>query len=146
VPVPEFFLFKTEPIAFSYADLVKSGSSIWDGVSNAAALIHLRAVRPDDMVFVYHTGDEKSIVGVARATTEPFEDPKRPGRNARGEPEFAVVTLEAIGAFTHPVTLGRIKADPRFKTFLLVTQSRLSVMPVLAPVAAVLAAWGKGGV
>lgn len=126
------FLFKTEPSEFSYGDLERLGPSLWDGVSNAAANGHLRTCQVGDEVLIYHTGDEKAIVGLARVTRGPEADPKNPARLASGEIKFVVVTLEALRAATTPVTLGAIKADARFKDFPLVTQGRLSVMPVPA--------------
>ena len=90
------FLFKTEPSEFSFADLQAKPDGVWDGVSNASALIHLRTIRKGDDVLIYHTGDEKAIVGLARATSDAFEDPKQPGQNDRGEPKFAVGKLRTI--------------------------------------------------
>ncbi len=127
------YLFKTEPDEFSWDDLVRAGRAPWDGVANNAALIHLRACRPGDEVFIYHTGAERRIVGVARVAGDPYEDPSKPGVNAAGEPKFAVVDVEPIRPAPRPVALAAIKADPRFARFALVTQSRLSVMPVPAP-------------
>ena len=132
------YLLKTEPSEFSFADLVAKGSCTWDGVSNATALIHLRAMKSGDEALIYHTGDEKSIVGVAKVTKGGYEDPKQPGKNDRGEPKFAVVDLKSLKAAKSPTTLAQIKADPRFKDFPLVTQGRLSVMPVPAAIDAAL--------
>jgi predicted RNA-binding protein with PUA-like domain len=124
------FLFKTEPGEFSFQDLVKKGRATWDGVTNAAALIHLRSIAKGDTVYIYHTGDEKAVVGVARALSGAFEDPKNPGRTPEGRPKFAVVDLAPVGLVGTPVTLAAIKSDARFAEFALVKQSRLSVMPV----------------
>jgi len=135
------WLVKTEPGEFSFDDLARKGAARWDGVSNAQALIHLRAMRDGDAVLVYHTGDEKAIVGLARVKGKPYEDPARPGKNDRGEAKFAVVDLKAVGAAREPVGLARIKADARFGTFALVKQGRLSVMPVPTDLAAVLRSW-----
>jgi predicted RNA-binding protein with PUA-like domain len=126
------FLFKTEPEEFSYADLAKEKSCVWDGVSNNAALAHLRSCAVGDEVFIYHTGDEKAIVGLAKVTKAAYEDPANPGKNARGEPKFAVLDLKPLRAAKTPVTLATIKSDARFSSFPLVTQGRLSVMPVPA--------------
>lgn len=128
------FLFKTEPSEFSYADLVKERRSCWNGVSNNAALAHLRTAVVGDEVLIYHTGDEKAIVGLAKVVKAPYEDPKQPGKNAKGEPKFAVVDLAPVKAVKSPVTLAAIKADARFSEFPLVTQGRLSVMPVSAAI------------
>lgn len=124
------FLFKTEPTEFSFKDLVKKGRTTWDGVTNAAALIHLRSIAKGDTVYIYHTGDEKAVVGVARALGGAFEDPKKPGQTPDGKPKFAVVELAPVGLVGTPVTLAAIKSDARFAEFALVKQSRLSVMPV----------------
>jgi len=124
------FLLKTEPGTYSYADLAKAKKCAWDGVSNPQALAFLRTMRKGDEVLIYHTGDEKAIVGLARVTNEPYEDPKQPGQTADKKPKFAVVDLAAVRPAPKPVTLATIRADARFESFLLVTHARLSVMPV----------------
>jgi predicted RNA-binding protein with PUA-like domain len=85
-------------------------------------------------VLIYHTGDERAIVGLARVARGAYEDPTKPGVNDAGEPKFAVVDLEPVRAAATALTLASIKADARFKDFALVTHSRLSVMPVPAGV------------
>lgn len=124
------YLLKTEPSTYSFDDLVRDRKATWDGVTNAAALIALRAMKKGDEAFVYHTGDEKAIVGIATVTRSAYEDPKIPGVNAKGEPKFAVVDLKPGKRAATPVTLAQIKADKRFAAFPLVTIGRLSVMPV----------------
>jgi predicted RNA-binding protein with PUA-like domain len=124
------FLLKTEPGEYSFADLVRDKSTTWSGVSNNAALAAIRTMRKGDEAFIYHTGDEKSIVGLAKVTTAPYADPKQPGETALGEPKFAVLDLKPVRAAKTPVSLATIKADKRFKDFALVKQSRLSVMAV----------------
>lgn len=124
------YLFKTEPSEFAYGDLPAKGEAVWDGVSNPAALASIRSCKIGDTVYIYHTGDEKAIVGVAVVVSEPREDPKKPGLNDRGEPKFAVVGLRATRKLKSPVTLAAIKSDPAFKDFALVKIGRLSVMPV----------------
>lgn len=126
------YLFKTEPSEYSFADLVREKRCVWSGVTNNAALLQLRLVRKGDDVLIYHTGDERAIVGLARAASDAYEDPKRPGRNDKGEPRFAVADLAPVRAAKTPVTLAEIKADPRFAKFPLVVQGRLSVMAVAA--------------
>ena len=138
-----WFLVKTEPSTFAFGDLVRARESTWDGVSNPAALIHLRTIRKGDEIFIYHTGSAKAVFGLAVATSAPFEDPKKPGLNDRGEPKFAVVKLASVRALKTPVTLAAFKADSRFSTFPLVTQGRLSVMPVPAPLAKAILAMGN---
>lgn len=124
------FLLKTEPSDYSFADLKRDRLTTWTGVKNPGALIAIRTMKPSDVVFVYHTGDEKAIVGLAKVVKGAYEDPKQPGLNERGEPKCAVVDLAFVKAVKQPVTLTTIKADHRFVAFGLVTQSRLSAMPV----------------
>lgn len=124
------YLLKTEPGTYSFDDLVRDGRTTWDGVSNAAALIAMRAMKKGDEAYIYHTGDERAIVGLAVVTKGAYEDPKSPGLNARGEPKHAVVDLRASKAARTPVTLDVIKADKRFASFPLVKIGRLSVMAV----------------
>lgn len=126
------FLFKTEPSEYSFDDLVREKRCVWDGVSNAAARLALRACAAGDEVLVYHTGDEKRIVGVAKVAGAPRRDPHS------DDDKSVVVDLVPVGAARSPVTLARIKADPRFKDFALVKQPRLSVMAVPGPLAAAL--------
>jgi len=124
------YLFKTEPSEFSFQDHVKKKQSCWDGVANPAALIALRSICKGDEIFIYHTGDEKTIVGTAVAAGLPYPDPKRPELTADGAPKFAVIELRAGHLAKTPLSLAQIKSDPRFSDFALVKQSRLSVMPV----------------
>jgi predicted RNA-binding protein with PUA-like domain len=131
------FLLKTEPSDFSFAELQKKGSCRWDGVANAAALIAIRTMKKGDFALIYHTGDEKAIVGLAKVTRDAYADPAQPGTTSTGQPKFAVVDLAPIAPAKTPVTLSAIKADPRFKGFALVTQARLSAMLVPATLDAV---------
>jgi len=124
------YLLKTEPGTYSFDDLVRDGKATWDGVTNAAALISLRAMKRGDEAFIYHTGDERAIVGLALVTKGGYEDPQRPGLNDRGEPKFAVVDIKPGKRARTPLTLDAMKADRRFGAFKLVTIGRLSVMPV----------------
>ena len=118
------WLLKTEPSTYAFADLVRDGRTTWDGVSNPAALGHLRAMKKGDEALVYHTGDEKAAVGIARVASDPYPDPRQK------DPRLVVVDLEPVRALPRPVTLKAVKADPRFADFALVRISRLSVMPV----------------
>lgn len=124
------FLLKTEPTEYAFADLVRDGRTTWSGVTNPAALIAIRGMRKNDHVLIYHTGSEKSIVGLAKVVRSAYEDPQRPGMNERAEPKFAVVDLVPLRAVPRPLSLAAIKADPRFASLGLVKQSRLSAMPV----------------
>ncbi len=118
------WLLKTEPSTYSFADLLREQCAAWDGVKNPTALNHLRAMKNGDQALVYHTGDEKAIVGIARIVSNPYVDPKL------GDPKRVVVDLAPVRALREPIPLGRIKADKRFAGFSLVRISRLSVMPV----------------
>jgi len=124
------FILKTEPGTYSFDDLVRDRQTTWNGITNNAALLHLRTARKGDEVLVYHTGDTKAIVGLARFSSAPYEDPAHPGLNAKSEPKFAVIDLRPVRPAPTPLTLDRIKADKRFATLPLVTQTRLSVIPV----------------
>lgn len=121
-----YWLVKTEPTTYSYDDLQREGGTVWDGVANAVALKHLRAMKAGDEVFVYHTGKEKQIVGVATVAKPAYPDP------ARRDPKLFVVDLAPRRRLERPVTLAAIKADGRFADWELVRVSRLSVMPVSA--------------
>lgn len=124
------FLFKTEPSTYSFDQLQADKRTLWTGVTSNAALLALRTCRKGDFVLVYHTGNEKAVVGLAKVTTNPTQDPAKRGLNARGEAKFPVVEIAAVRPALAPVPLATIKADQRFATFALVTQSRLSVMLV----------------
>ena len=121
-----FWLLKTEPEHYSYADLERDGATVWDGVSNNAALLHIRNIRPGDRALIYHTGDERQAVGLAEITSGPYPDPRL------DDPKLVVVDLRPAGRLPRPVTLAAIKADPAFAEFALVRQGRLSVVPVPA--------------
>ena len=118
------WLFKEEPSHYSFDDFVKDKSTTWSGVRNPVAQRHLHAVKKGDRIFYYHTGDEKAIVGIAKAAGNAYPDPD----DASGK--FAVVDVTPVRKLNRAVTLKEIKADPAFKTFPLVRISRLSVMPV----------------
>ena len=120
----KFWLLKTEPEAYSYADLERDGSTVWDGVSSNAALKNIRDMRPGDLALIYHSGDERQAVGLAEVTSAPYADPKL------GDPKLAVVDVKALRRLAKPVTLAEVKADPAFADFALVRQSRLSVVAV----------------
>jgi predicted RNA-binding protein with PUA-like domain len=118
------WLFKEEPDSYSFADLQRDGSATWDGVTNALAQKHLRAVKAGDLVFFYHTGDEKAVVGVMRVSADPRPAPDdETGKRV-------VVTVEPVRAFARPVPLAAIKAQKRFADWELVRLPRLSIMPV----------------
>jgi predicted RNA-binding protein with PUA-like domain len=116
--MPQYWILKTEPSEYAFADLQRDGRTRWDGISNPVALKHLRSMHRGDQAMVYHTGDEKRVVGLATVASEPDEN--------------AAVELEAGRSVATPVTLAAIKADPAFKDLALVRMGRLSVVPVPA--------------
>jgi len=120
------WLFKTEPSTYSWADLERDRRTVWDGVKNALALKHLAAVATGDEVLVYHTGDEKAAVGIAKVMRGAYPDPKR--KDAR----LVVVDLQPVKALARPVALGEMRANPKLAGFGLLRLPRLSVMPVSA--------------
>ncbi len=133
-----YWLLKTEPGDYSFDDLERDRRTTWDGVANNLALKHMREVRKGDRALVYHTGKEKSVVGVARIASDPYPDPDA------DNPRIVVFDLEPDARLGRPVPLAEIKADPRFADFALVRISRLSVMPVPAALWKRLLSMGKG--
>jgi predicted RNA-binding protein with PUA-like domain len=118
------WLFKEEPTHYSYDELVHDGKTSWTGVRNPLAQKHLRSVAKGDRIFFYHTGDQKSVVGVMKAADAAYPDP------ADKTGKLYAVDVTPVKKLTQPVTLAAIKADKAFATFPLVRMSRLSVMPV----------------
>jgi predicted RNA-binding protein with PUA-like domain len=118
------WLFKEEPSTYSFDALVKDKKTVWSGVKNPLAQKHLHAVKRGDRIFYYHTGDEKSVIGIAKALSDAYTDP------ADKTGKHAVVDVAPVKKLARPVTLAAIKADAAFKDFALVRISRLSVMPV----------------
>ena len=118
------WLFKEEPANYSFDAFVKDGKTVWSGVKNPLAQKHLRSVKKGDTIFYYHTGDEKSVVGIAKALGDAYPDPADKTGKAH------VVDVGPVRKLARPVTLKEIKADAWFKDFDLVRISRLSVMPV----------------
>jgi predicted RNA-binding protein with PUA-like domain len=118
------WLLKTEPREYSFEDLIRDKKTVWDGVTNALALKHLRAIRIRDELLIYHTGNVRAAVGLARAASDPYPDP------ANRDPRIVVVDVVPVRRLAQPVTLQAIKASPAFRTFELVRLPRLSVMPV----------------
>ena len=118
------FLFKEEPTHYSYDDLARDGKTSWTGVRNPVAQKHLRSVKKGDKIFFYHTGDEKSVIGICRAVADAYQDP------ADKTGKLYAVDVEPVKKLKSPVTLAAIKADRKFATFVLTRVPRLSVMPV----------------
>jgi predicted RNA-binding protein with PUA-like domain len=121
-----YWIVKTEPSTYSYDDLASQKTAVWDGVKNNLALKHLREMTPGDQVLVYHTGDEKAVVGIAEVVSLPYADPKQK------DPKLTVVDLRADGRLPRPVSLAEIKKDRAFADLALVRIGRLSVMPASA--------------
>ena len=119
-----FWLLKTEPEVYSYADLERDGATVWDGVASNAALLNIRKMRPGDQALIYHTGGERQAVGVAEVTSAPYADPKL------GNEKLVVVDVRPLRRLPRPVTLATVKADPSFAGFALVREGRLSVVAV----------------
>jgi predicted RNA-binding protein with PUA-like domain len=118
------WLLKSEPSTYSWADLVRDGRTVWDGISAPAALMHLRAMKTGDEALIYHSGNDKAIVGIARISRGPYPDPKL------DDPKRVVVEVEAVRPLKAPVSLAVIKAAKNLAKLPLVRISRLSTMPV----------------
>jgi predicted RNA-binding protein with PUA-like domain len=117
------WILKTEPSSYSYDQLEREQTAVWDGVKNPWALKNMAAMRVGDPVLIYHTGNEKACVGRAEVTRAAYPDPRLK------DPAMLVVELRAAGRLAKPVTLAAIKADPFFEELALVRQGRLSVVP-----------------
>jgi len=113
------YLLKTEPTVYSFADLQRENTTIWDGVTNPVAVKNLRAMKPGDQLVIYHTGDEKSAVGTATVVSVDDSDPRNPQ-----------VKIKVGKPITKPVTLAEVKANKLFADSPLVRQGRLSVVPL----------------
>jgi len=118
------WLFKTEPSSYAYDQLERDGTTVWDGVKNSLARKHLAAVKRGDQVLIYHTGNEKAVIGIAKALSDGYADP------TQQDPKAAVVDLALVKRLARPVTLAELKQRPALKDFPLVRLPRLSVMPV----------------
>ncbi len=112
------YLLKTEPTSYSFGDLKRDRETVWDGVTNPAAVKHLREMRPKDKLVIYHTGEERSAVGTATVATVDAGNPKLPLVRIR------------VGKAISPKTLGDVKAERLFRDSPLVRQGRLSVVPL----------------
>lgn len=121
----QYWLVKSEPETYSWDDLVRDARTDWTGVRNYAARLHLRAMAVGDVVYFYHSGETKSIVGLARVTKPAFPDP-----TADPAEGWVAVELAPVKPLARPVTLAQIKAESALKDMKLVRESRLSVSPV----------------
>jgi len=119
-----YWLVKSEPKAYSWTQFVKDGRTAWTGVRNFAARNNLRAMKTGDLVFLYHSGEEKSAVGLARVAGESYPDP------TAEEGDWSAVDLVPVKTLARPVALSQIKADKILREMKLAKESRLSVSPV----------------
>ena len=140
----QYWLVKSEPGTYSWDDLMREGRTAWTGVRNYAARLHLKAMQPGDQVFFYHSGESKSIVGLARVSRPAFPDPtspepaeriaRKPGwpasGGATGGQGWVAVELAFVAPLKNAVTLAQIKATAALKNIALVRQGRLSVQPL----------------
>ena len=117
-----YWLMKSEPSTYSWDDLVKDKKTTWDGVRNFQARNNLKAMKKGDLAFIYHSMDDKAVIGIARITKENLPDPK--------DENWVAVEIAPEKKLKNPVTLAQIKADKRFANMTLVKSSRLSVQPV----------------
>jgi|SRR5687767_2458852 len=115
---------KEEPTHYSFDDLVRDRKTSWTGVKNPLAQKHLRSIQKGDRIFFYHTGDEKAVVGIAKAAGAAYPDP------ADKTGKLHAVDVVPVKKLASPVTLAAVKADKYFAAFPLVRMARLSVMPV----------------
>jgi predicted RNA-binding protein with PUA-like domain len=122
--VPNYWILKTDAESYPFDELRREGRTVWDGVTNPLALKHIRGMAQGDRALIYHSGQEKALVGLARIVSDPYPDPKA------DNPKLAVVEVAAGKRLTRPVTLAAVKADPAFADLGLVRMSRLSVIPV----------------
>jgi predicted RNA-binding protein with PUA-like domain len=125
--MPAYWLAKSEPETYSWDQLVREQRGRWDGVRNHVAKNHLRAMKKDDLVLFYHSGTGREVVGIAKVVREAYPDPTADTPETGGWSAVDVVPVKKLSV---AVTLTQIKADGAFADFLLVRQSRLSVMPV----------------
>jgi predicted RNA-binding protein with PUA-like domain len=119
-----YWLVKSEPAKYGFGDLVRDGKTVWDGVRNNAAALHLKAMKTGDEVFYYHSQEGLAVVGVARVVKEAFPDPT----DASGR--FVAVELAPVRPLPKPVTLAEIKANPKLSGMTMLREFRLSVSPV----------------
>jgi predicted RNA-binding protein with PUA-like domain len=117
-----YWLMKSEPSSYGWDDLVRDGKTMWDGVRNNAARLHLRAMKPGDEAFFYHSMDERAVVGIMKITGA--------GQPDGDDGSWVKVPVEPVRALARPVTLAEIKAEPKLGKMELIRQSRLSVAPV----------------
>ena len=121
---PSHWLMKSEPMKYGFDDLLRDGRTVWDGVRNNQAALYLKAMRPGDRAFFYHSNLGLAVVGVAEISREAFPDPSDPSGR------FVAVEVSSVRPLKHPVTLAQMKAEPRLAGMAMFRQFRLSVAPV----------------
>lgn len=119
-----YWLLKTEPDCYAFAELEREGRTVWDGVKNTVALKNIRAMAPGDQALIYHTGDERAAIGLAEVISSPYPDPQE------GDPKLLVVDIKPLRRLHRPVTLAELKDEVAFAESPLLRQSRLSVIPL----------------
>lgn len=119
-----YWLLKTEPTVYSYDALVKDKKTIWDGVTSPGGLFQIKQVKKGDLAFIYHTGDEKQVVGIGEIASAPYVDPKA------DNPKLFVFDIKPKSKLKSPVSLEKLKQDKRFSDSRLIREQRLSVQPM----------------
>ncbi|MBK7110126.1 MAG: EVE domain-containing protein [Bacteroidetes bacterium] len=120
----QYWLIKSDPETYDWNDIVKQKTDMWDGVRNYAARLHLRAMKKNDLVFFYHSGDDRCIKGIVRIAKEAYPDP------TATEDDWTAVDITYVKPLKQDVSLAEIKAEPSLADILLIKISRLSVMPI----------------
>jgi len=124
IPMPAYWLMKSEPSKYSFAQLTREGRTMWDGVRNYEARNSLRAMKEGDLILFFHSTDGKAIVGVAKVLREAYPDPTAP------EEDWNVVDIAPVAPLKAPVSLDTIRGDESLADIALLKRSRLSVVPV----------------
>lgn len=132
------WLAKTEPSTYSWSRFVAEKSARWDGVRNAQARNNLAAMHKGDQVLIYHSGEDRAVMGLAKVAKSAYPDP------TADDPKWLCVDLVPVRALKAPVTLAAIKAEPSLQEIALIRQSRLSVMPLDEAAFAAIVALGQG--
>jgi len=120
----KYWLLKTEPGTYSWSDLASKKRDRWDGIRNHQARNNLAAMSVGDAALIYHSGDDKSVMGAAKVSEAAYPEP------GADDPRWLAVDIEAVRALTRPVTLAEMKKDPKLAGMALLKQSRLSVVPL----------------
>jgi predicted RNA-binding protein with PUA-like domain len=124
-PGPKYWLFKSEPSTYSFLTLLKEGRTAWNGVRNFQARNFLRETRPGDWVLIYHSGDERAVVGLAQVNSLPYPDP-----DPKKKGDWLQVDIAAVAAFPNSVSLALLKQNPALQGLPLIRHTRLSCMPI----------------